>query len=114
MGNQGVAQLWDTESYEPLGHSFSQDNDTSHQCVSFSPDGRYLAYGGNDNKVTLWIVHDIVPQLALTSMTKHRGANAQEETESPSSSCLDVSILTFTHRLAHMTIIGRCYSVGGK
>jgi WD40 repeat protein len=87
----GVAQLWDTESYEPLGHPFCQDGDTFHYFVSFSPDGKYLACGGNDNKVTLWMVQDITPQLTLT-------ANAQQETESPSSSCLDVSILTFTHR----------------
>jgi WD40 repeat protein len=109
---RGVAQLRDTESYEPLGHPFRQDGDT--YFVSFSPDGRYLACGGNDNKVTLWIVHDIVPQLALTSMTKHPAGNEQEETESPSSSCLDVSTHTFTHRPAHRTIIGRCYKVGGK
>ncbi|KAJ8579816.1 WD40 repeat-like protein, partial [Rhizopogon salebrosus TDB-379] len=51
-----VAQLWDTETYEPLGHPFRQDGDT--YFVSFSPDGRYLACGGNDNKVTLWVVHD--------------------------------------------------------
>jgi WD40 repeat protein len=114
VGSKGAAQLWDTESYEPLGHPFLQDSDTSHQFVSFSPDGRYLACGGNDNKVSLSIVHDIAPQLALTSITKHRGANEQEETESPSSSCLDVSTLTLTHRPAHRTIIGRCYSVGGR
>jgi WD40 repeat protein len=112
VGYQGVAQLWDTESYEPLGHPFRQDGVT--YFVSFSPDGRYLACGGKDNKVTLWIVHDNVPQLALTSMTKHPAGNAQEETESPSSSCLDVSTHTFTHRPAHRTIIGRCYKVGGK
>jgi WD40 repeat protein len=89
---RGVAQLWDTESYEPLGLPFRQDGDTWHY-LSFSSNGRYLACGGMDNKITLWIVHDIAPQLVLTSMTKHRGGNAQEETESPSSSCLDVSTL---------------------
>ncbi|KAJ8589098.1 WD40 repeat-like protein [Rhizopogon salebrosus TDB-379] len=88
VGHQGVAQLWDTESYEPLGHSFRQDGDT--YFVSFSPDGRYLACGGDDNKITLWIVQDIAPQLIPTSTTRHPVGNAQEETESPSSSCLDV------------------------
>ncbi|KAJ8589242.1 WD40 repeat-like protein [Rhizopogon salebrosus TDB-379] len=68
VGNRGVAQLWDTESYEPLSHAFRQDDDTSHYFVSFSPDGRYLACGGSDNKITLWIVHDIVPQLALSCL----------------------------------------------
>jgi WD40 repeat protein len=92
VGKQGVAQLWDTESYEPLGHPFRQDGGT--YLVSFSPDGQYLACGGgNDNRVTLWIVHDIVPQFA-------------PETESSSSSRLDVSTLTFTHCPAHRTFIG--------
>jgi WD40 repeat protein len=106
VGNRGVAQLRDTESYEPLGHPFRQDDDTSHYFVSFSPDGRYLACGGSDNKVILWIVQDIAPQSALTT-------NEKEETES-SSSCLDVSTLTFTHHPAHRTIIGRCHKLGGK
>jgi WD40 repeat protein len=109
---EGVTQLWDTESCEPLGHPFRQDGDT--YFVSFSPDGRYLACGGNDNKVSLWIVQDIAPQLIPTSTPQHPVGNAQEETESPSSSCLDVSTHTFTHRPAHRTIIGRCYKVGGK
>jgi WD40 repeat protein len=103
VGNEGVAQLWDTESYEPLGHSFRQDGDTSHRFVSFSLDGRYLACGGDDNKVTLWFVHDIAAQLIPESPSS----------SSSSSSCLDVSTLTFTHRPAHNTIIGRCYNVGG-
>jgi WD40 repeat protein len=94
---RGAAQLWDTESYEPLGPPFRQDGNT--YFVSFSPDGRYLVCGGNDKKVTLWIVHDTAPQLVP---------------ESPSSLCLDVSTLTFTHRPAHRTIIGRCHNVGGK
>jgi WD40 repeat protein len=110
---EGVAQLWDTESYEPLGRPFCQGGDTWHYFVSFSPNGRYLACGNNNN-ITLWIVDDIVPKLVLTSMTKQRSANAQDETESPSLSYLDVSTLTFTHRPVHRTIIGRCYKVGGK
>jgi WD40 repeat protein len=112
---RGVAQLWDAGSYEPLGHPIHQDADTWHYSVSFSPDERYLACGGNDNKITLWMVQDIVaPQLIPTLTTQHPVSNAQEETESPSSSCLDVSTLTFTHRPAHRTFIGRCYKVGGK
>jgi WD40 repeat protein len=112
---RGVAQLWDTGSYEPLGHPFRQDGDTLHYIVSFSPNGRYLAVGGDDNKVTLWMVQDIAPQVP-TSTTKHLDSNVQEDTqpESPTLSCLDVSNLAFTHPPAHRTIIGRCYKVGGK
>jgi WD40 repeat protein len=104
---EGVAQLWDTETYEPLGHPFRQDGDT--YCVSFSPDGRYLACGGNDNKVTLWVVHDTAPHLRVVHDTA-----PQLVPESPSSSYLDVSTLASTHRPAHRTIIGRCYQVGGE
>jgi WD40 repeat protein len=112
VGDKGAAQLWDTETYEPLGPPFRQDGNI--YFVSFSPDGRYLACGGNDNKITLRIVQDIASKLIPTSTTRHPVGNAQEETGSPSSSCLDVSTHTFTHRPAHRTIIGRCYKVGGK
>jgi WD40 repeat protein len=98
VGNHRVAQLWDTGSCEPLGHPFHQGGGTWHYFASFSLNGRYIACGGNDNKVTLWIVDDIAPQLAP---------------ESTSSSYLEVGALTFTHRPAHRTIIGRCYKVGG-
>jgi hypothetical protein len=114
VGNEGVAHLWDTESHEPLGRLFRQDGDIPHYIVSLSPDGRYLACGGNDSKIILWIVQDIVPRLIPTSMTQHPVGNAHEGTESPSSSYLDVSTHTFTHRPVHRTIIGRCYKVGGK
>ncbi|OAX30568.1 WD40 repeat-like protein, partial [Rhizopogon vinicolor AM-OR11-026] len=50
------ARLWDTESHKSLGQPFPQDDDRHLRCVSFSPDGQYLAYGGEDNKITLWTV----------------------------------------------------------
>jgi WD40 repeat protein len=40
VGDKGAAQLWDMETYEPLGPPFRQDGNT--YFVSFSPDGRYL------------------------------------------------------------------------
>ena len=108
VGNGSVAQLWDTESYQPPGKSFSPEDSVNLFCVLFSRDGRYLAYSGNDKKITLWIVEDIVPQLALPAAT------TQEETlpEPAPLSYLDVSTLTFqnfTPRLAHRSITGQCY-----
>jgi len=91
VGNRGIAQLWDAESYQPLGKPFNLEQIVALYCVSFSRDGRYLAYTGNDKKITLWIVEDIAPQLALPAPT------TQEETlsESASLSYLEVSTLTF-------------------
>jgi WD40 repeat protein len=93
VGLDGVAQLWDTESYQPLSRSFSQENHgESVRCVSFSRDGRYLAYGGYDKKITLWMVQDVAPQLTLSNI---QGVTQQETPpKSPSSSCHDVCTST--------------------
>ncbi|OAX32269.1 WD40 repeat-like protein, partial [Rhizopogon vinicolor AM-OR11-026] len=50
------ACLWDTESHKPLGQPFHQEDGKNLRCVSFSRDGQYLAYGGDDNKIALWTV----------------------------------------------------------
>ncbi|KAG0694444.1 WD40-repeat-containing domain protein [Suillus ampliporus] len=63
VGVHGITKLWDTESHQPLGQPFPQDRETL-CCVSFSPDGRYIVYGGDDKKLTLWVVKDIAPELA--------------------------------------------------
>jgi len=91
VGFGGIAQLWDIESYQPLGKAFSPEDGAVLRCVSFSRDGRYLAHGRDDHKITLWIVEDIAPQLALPAST------TQEETlpEPAPLSYLDVSTLTF-------------------
>jgi len=65
VGDGGVAQLRDTESHEPLVLPFSQEYDKRLYCVSFSRDGRYLAHGGDNNKITLWMVENIAPELPL-------------------------------------------------
>jgi WD40 repeat protein len=63
VGIRGIAQLWDTESYQPLGKPFSPEDSSYHlRCVSFSQDGRSLAYSEYDKKVTLWMVKDIAPE----------------------------------------------------
>ncbi|KAG2090206.1 WD40-repeat-containing domain protein [Suillus discolor] len=74
VGQPGVAQLWDTESYEPLLRQPFIDRQTL-RCVAFSRDGRYLASSGLDKKLTLWVVKDMVPELT-----------------SPPPSCLDVDV----------------------
>jgi WD40 repeat protein len=69
VGIRGIAQLWDTESYQPLGEPFSPENSVDLYCVSFSRDGRYLAYSGNDKKITLWMVRDIAPEIPVSAFT---------------------------------------------
>ncbi|KAJ8582306.1 WD40 repeat-like protein [Rhizopogon salebrosus TDB-379] len=55
----GVAQLWDAETHQPLSQPLNHDSDRELLCcVSFSRDGQYLACGGDDSKVTLWMVTD--------------------------------------------------------
>ncbi|KAG2138633.1 quinon protein alcohol dehydrogenase-like superfamily [Suillus bovinus] len=55
VGFFGIAQLWNTKSHK-RGRSLCQDRKTS-RCVSFSRDGRYLACGGYDYKLTVWVVN---------------------------------------------------------
>lgn len=64
VGIRGIAQLWDTMSHQPLGQPFNQ-GDGIPLCVTFSPDGKYVAYGGTNNVITLWVVKEIVPELPL-------------------------------------------------
>jgi len=71
VGYNGVAQLWDTESYQPLGKPFTSEHSVTLYCVSFSRDGRYLAYAGDDNRITLWMVKDIVPELPVCPSIYH-------------------------------------------
>jgi WD40 repeat protein len=64
VGQPGVAQLWNTESREPLLSQPFIDRQTL-RCISFSLDGKYLASSGLDRKLILWTVKDIVPELAV-------------------------------------------------
>jgi len=70
VGYGGIAQLWDTESYQPLGKPLSlADSSYNLHCVSFSRDVRYLAYSGDDKKITLWMVKDVAPALPVSAFT---------------------------------------------
>jgi WD40 repeat protein len=64
VGQPGVAQLWDTVSREPLLSQPFIDRQTL-RCISFSRDGRYLASSGLGRKLILWMVKDVVPELAV-------------------------------------------------
>jgi len=98
VGNGSVAQLWDTQSYQPLGKPFSLEQSIALYCVSFSRDGRYLAYSGNDKKISLWIVEDM-PQL-----------HNRKPYQSPHHCLISTSVLShFIPRLAHRSTTGRCY-----
>ncbi|KAG1858913.1 WD40-repeat-containing domain protein [Suillus subluteus] len=100
VGANGVAQLWDTESHQQLGQPLHEDHRFTLRDVSFSRDGRYVAYGGYDKKLTLWMFKDIAPQLPApallqllppTLLQQSDQQSTQEETRSnsPLSSCLD-------------------------
>lgn len=94
VGNNGVAQLWDIESHKPLGRPFHQEHHGWLLCVSFSRDGRYVAYGGDYGLLTVWMVKDIAPQSqpgAPTLLEKRDKQNTKQETwpNSPLSSRLD-------------------------
>jgi len=67
VGNGSVAQLRDTESYQPLGKPLGPEDSVDLFCVLFSQDGRYLAYSGYDNNITLWMVKDVAPALPVSA-----------------------------------------------
>ena len=71
VGRGGIAQLWDTESYQLLGKPFSSEDNEECICLSFSRDGRYLAYGGYHKEITLWMVKDIAPELPVCTSIYH-------------------------------------------
>ncbi|KAG2031939.1 WD40-repeat-containing domain protein [Suillus americanus] len=92
VGNNGVAQLWDIESHQPIGQPLHEDDEFTFRCVSFSRDGRYVAYGGDNKKLIIWMLKDIAPQLpAPTLLQQSDRQSTQQETRpnSPLSSCLD-------------------------
>jgi WD40 repeat protein len=95
VGLQGIAQLWGVESHQPLGQPFHQEHHERLLCVSFSRDGKYVAYSGDDNKLTLWLVKDIASPLLEPALPDGQSTREETRSDSPSLSCLDVSTFTF-------------------
>lgn len=87
VGDQGIAQLWDAESYQLLGQSFNQ-NCQILRYASFSRDGRYLACGGHDRTLVMWIVNDIAPQLTATTRSSWGDCATDEGRNDLYDSCL--------------------------
>ncbi|OAX37062.1 WD40 repeat-like protein, partial [Rhizopogon vinicolor AM-OR11-026] len=96
VGYQGVAQLWDSESYKPLGEPFRLEDRKLLLCVSFSRDGQYLAYGGEDKKITLCVVKYMAPQLTVRASMSKKYITQEETHPEPPSSFLNVSSSTLT------------------
>lgn len=65
VGNNGIAQLWDTKFNQPL-QVHQQFNREPHSgwltCVSFSRDGKYIAYSGENGKLALWVLEAIAQE----------------------------------------------------
>ncbi|KAG1742257.1 WD40-repeat-containing domain protein [Suillus paluster] len=89
VGIEGIVQLWDIVSCQPLALPFGQVQDRATlYCVSFSRDGTYLAYSG-ENKLTLWMVEDMALRLAAPVHSHRQTIQQETRSESLSSSCLD-------------------------
>ncbi|KAG1881407.1 WD40-repeat-containing domain protein [Suillus tomentosus] len=98
VGDQGIAQLWDTESYQPLGEPFSQDYYNRLHHVSFSRDGRYITHGGDNNKITLWMVKDIAPERPVRDFTTIlQGDKVHGRTLDPSHHCRPALMAVLSH-----------------
>jgi len=102
VGYGGTPRLWDTESHRrfhvPGPFKFANKTTQDHfYYVAFSPNGRYLAYGGDDNKITLWTVGDErhEPSVPASSTNLRGGMQHDILSKSQSSSPLNVSILVF-------------------
>ena len=50
---------WNTETDDPIR---TLEGHTGVTCVSFSPDGKYICSGSNDNTVRLWNVEEIIKE----------------------------------------------------
>lgn len=56
-------------------HLFTLRGHTQEVCgLTWSPDGRYLASGGNDNLVNIWPSTQGGAQTAVHSFSEHQGA----------------------------------------
>lgn len=89
VGAQGIIQLWDTESYQLLHEPFRQSRHAL-RSVLFSQNGKYLAHGGDNGVLTLWMVKDIAAQFSVPMPGRATPRQLLPVPESQSSSRLDV------------------------
>lgn len=76
------------------------------ECLSFSRDGRYLACGGCEDKLTLWMVKDIVPELPVRAFIHILRYSQQKiRSQSAAPSCFQVSITV----LLNLTVFSQSY-----
>jgi len=113
VGQDGIVQLWDAESCQSLGQPFPLEDSESLHWVSFSPNGRYLAYGGCNEKITLRIVNDSAPDLPALAANHSDDLQQEAMPEFQSLSYHNVSILVFHSCHSNKTIAGRCYQSSG-
>lgn len=88
VGNNGIAQLWDTKSHQPLSQQFRREHKGWLTCVLFSRDGKYIAYSGDNGKLTLWILEDMAPPSQLSATLPQQSAQQEIRPSSSLSSCL--------------------------
>ncbi|KAG2349772.1 WD40 repeat-like protein [Suillus weaverae] len=102
-----IIQLWDTESYQLLHEPFRQSRHAL-RSVLFSQNGKYLAHGGDNGVLTLWMVKDIAAQFSVPMPGRATPRQLLPVPESQSSSRLDVSTLTFDcpSFFTHSTVTG--------
>ena len=59
--------------FRRLGQPFVEKDGEHFYCVKFSRDGKYLAYEGRDEIITLWTVKDIAPELPVSAILQVQG-----------------------------------------
>jgi WD40 repeat protein len=115
VGNNGIAQLWDTKSHQPLSQQFRREHKGWLTCVLFSRDGKYIAYSGDNGKLTLWILEDMAPPSQLSATLPQQSAQQEIRPSSSLSSCLsNVSMFISDCPSSLLTALLQADTTGGE